>query len=102
MHWAAAVQDTPLSDVPVASAGVLSGWTAHTLPFHRSAVAEPGKTAPGVLDTVPTAVQLLPDTHEIPVSDEFQVAPGRRRAWMDHALPSHSSASAWLRRHWLR
>jgi hypothetical protein len=54
------------------------------------------------LDTVPTAVQLRADTHEIPVSDEFQVAPGRRNAWMDHALPSHCSASACVLKHWLR
>jgi hypothetical protein len=87
VHLAAAVQDTALNEV-IAPAGILTGWTAHALPFHRSATA---------LDEpmlAPTAVQARADTHETPDSSDRQVGPGLRSVWIAHALPFHCSASA--------
>ncbi|MDQ2629801.1 MAG: hypothetical protein M3Y75_02340 [Actinomycetota bacterium] len=83
MHEVEEVHATPFRVGDFASRGEANDMTAHSLPFHRSALAFP-------VSVVPTATHQLADVHDTLISS----SPPAGNAIIFHSLPFHSSARA--------
>ncbi len=83
--------DIPTRTFVVAPLGLGVDWTAHSVPFQRSARVT---SAPELLIYSPTAVQAV-DEEQDTAPNQLYVAPvGLATDWIDHSVPFQRSASA--------
>jgi hypothetical protein len=88
VHDPTVAQETARSSVSVAPAGMGVFWITHFVPFHAS--ARPPFTP--LAWYLPTAVQVVFELHETPLSTASVVPNGLGVFWITHVTPFHPSA----------
>jgi hypothetical protein len=89
VHAVATEQDTEFSALPSVPAGLAVDWTAHAVPFQRSARV----TTTPELTADPAAVQLAADRQDTPASCEEEAPGAPGPDCSAHWLPFQDSAS---------